>query len=53
VLSAPAKVALEVRIDDAARSDQRQLAILHDQIAAAMNISTRPQTDPRMQEKTT
>lgn len=52
VLSAPAKVALEVRIDDAARSDQRQLAILHDQIAAAMNISTRPQTDPRMQEKT-
>jgi NitT/TauT family transport system ATP-binding protein len=52
VLSAPAKVALEVRIDDAARGSERQRAILHDQIAAAMNLDARTQPDPWMQEKT-
>jgi NitT/TauT family transport system ATP-binding protein len=46
VLSAPARVALEVRIDDAARSDERQRAILHDQIAAAMHID--PLTQPEL-----
>ncbi|MDB5516797.1 MAG: transporter related [Tardiphaga sp.] len=46
VLSAPARVALEVRIDDAARSDERQRAILHDQIAAAMHLD--PRTQPEL-----
>ncbi len=36
VLSSPAKIALEVRIDDAARADPRKIAELHAQIAAAM-----------------
>ncbi|MGL5165709.1 MAG: ABC transporter ATP-binding protein [Afipia sp.] len=36
VLSSPAKIALEVRIDDAARADSRKIAELHAQIAAAM-----------------
>ena len=36
VLSPPAKVALEVRISDEARSDPRKIAELHAQIAAAM-----------------
>jgi NitT/TauT family transport system ATP-binding protein len=36
VLSPPARVALEVRIDDRARSDPRAIADLHDQIASAM-----------------
>jgi NitT/TauT family transport system ATP-binding protein len=46
VLSAPARVALEVRIDDAARGDERRRAILHDQIAAAMHID--PRTQPEL-----
>jgi hypothetical protein len=52
VLSAPAKVALEVRIDDAARGNERQRAILHDQIAAAMHIDPRTEPELWMQEKT-
>ncbi|ABD86427.1 ABC transporter ATP-binding protein [Rhodopseudomonas palustris] len=36
VLSQPAKIALEVHIDDAARADPKRIAELHDQIAAAM-----------------
>lgn len=36
VLSPPARVALEVRIDDRARSDPRAITDFHDQIASAM-----------------
>jgi NitT/TauT family transport system ATP-binding protein len=36
VLSSPARIALEVRIDDATRADSRKIAGLHAQIAAAM-----------------
>jgi NitT/TauT family transport system ATP-binding protein len=36
VLAAPAKVALERRIDDATRSDPARMATLHDEIAAAI-----------------
>lgn len=36
VLSSPAKIALEVRIDDAARADPGKISELHAQIAAAM-----------------
>ena len=36
VLSAPAKVALEVRISDEARSNPRKIADLHARIASAM-----------------
>lgn len=36
VLSQPAKIALEVRIDDAARADPKKIAELHAQIASAM-----------------
>lgn len=36
VLSSPARIALEVRIDDAARADPDKIAELHAQIAAAM-----------------
>ncbi|MBB5047952.1 NitT/TauT family transport system ATP-binding protein [Rhodopseudomonas rhenobacensis] len=36
VLSQPAKIALEVHIDDAARADPARIAELHAQIAAAM-----------------
>jgi NitT/TauT family transport system ATP-binding protein len=36
-LSAPAKVALEVRISDEARSNPRRIADLHAQIASAMD----------------
>ncbi|HEY0329996.1 MAG TPA: ATP-binding cassette domain-containing protein [Rhodopseudomonas sp.] len=36
VLSQPAKIALEVKIDDAARADPQRIAELHAQIAAAM-----------------
>lgn len=50
VLSAPAKVALEVKVDDAARRDERRRAILHDQITAAMHIDSRTQPDLGMQE---
>lgn len=46
VLSAPARVALEVRIDDVARGDERRRAILHDQIAAAMHLD--PRTQPEL-----
>ena len=36
VLSQPAKIALEVRIDDTARADPKRIAELHAQIASAM-----------------
>lgn len=36
VLSSPARIALEVAIDDSARGDERKLAELHARIAAAM-----------------
>jgi NitT/TauT family transport system ATP-binding protein len=36
VLSQPAKIALEVRIDDSARADPKRIAELHAQIASAM-----------------
>jgi NitT/TauT family transport system ATP-binding protein len=39
VLSPPARIALEVRIDDAARADPNRIAELHRQIAAAMGDS--------------
>jgi NitT/TauT family transport system ATP-binding protein len=39
VLSQPARIALEVRIDDAARVDPNRIAELHRQIAAAMGDS--------------
>ena len=41
VLSPPAKVALEVRISDEARSDPRKIADLHAQIASAMGGDSR------------
>jgi len=41
VLSPPAKVALEVRISDEARSDPRKIAELHAQIASAMGGESR------------
>jgi ABC-type nitrate/sulfonate/bicarbonate transport system ATPase subunit len=41
VLSPPAKVALEVRISDEARSNPRKIADLHAQIAAAMGGDSR------------
>jgi NitT/TauT family transport system ATP-binding protein len=44
VLSAPAKVALEVRINDEARSDPRKIADLHARIASAMGGE--PQAEP-------
>jgi NitT/TauT family transport system ATP-binding protein len=39
VLSQPARIALEVRIDDEARADPNRIAELHRQIAAAMGDS--------------
>lgn len=36
VLSSPAKIALEVQIDDATRADPKRIAALHARIAAAM-----------------
>ncbi len=41
VLSAPAKVALEVAISDAARADPKRMAELHDKIASAMRVDPR------------
>jgi len=43
VLSPPAKIALEVRISDEARSNPREIADLHAQIASAMGAE--PQTE--------
>lgn len=45
VLSQPAKIALEVRIDDAARADPKRIADLHAQIAAAMGGDEESQHD--------
>jgi NitT/TauT family transport system ATP-binding protein len=39
-LSPPAKIALEVRISDEARSNPREIADLHAQIASAMGAES-------------
>jgi len=45
VLSQPAKIALEIRIDDAARADPKRIAELHARIASAMGDDEESQHD--------
>ncbi|MEW6767058.1 MAG: ATP-binding cassette domain-containing protein [Pseudomonadota bacterium] len=45
VLSSPAKIVLEVAIDDAARADPDKIAVLHSRIAAAMRHDDDPTPD--------